>query len=163
MSHTNCKEEQKRFAQAMQASLDRLHDCAPGAVGDSLSLRLLDCSAQARTYTLRASTAEWMRNVNHTLHGGMCAAVLDQAMGCAAYCAMPAPGIAPTIQLQVNYLRAIPVGEDVNLRIRVVSVTRHLIHVVSEAWTGENESRTCLTASATYFFRPAENAVTQTD
>lgn len=154
MSHTNCKEEQERFAQAMQASLDRLHDCAPGAVGDSLSLRLLDCSAQARTYTLRASTAEWMRNVNHTLHGGMCATILDQAMGCLAYCCKPGEGISPTIHLQVNYVRAIPVGEDVFVRMRVMSVTRHLIHITAEAWTGEDAGRTCLTATATYFFCP---------
>lgn len=166
MQETNPREaaEQARFQSAMQASIDRLHETARGTVGDSLSFRLIDCSAKERAYTLRASTAEWMRNVNHTLHGGMCAAVLDQAMGFAAYCAMPAPGIAPTIQLQVNYLRAIPVGEDVNVRMRVVSATKHLIHITAEAWTGENEGRTCLTASATYFFRAADAAApTRTD
>ena len=111
--------EQARFQSAMQASIDRLHETARGTVGDSLSFRLIDCSAKEHAYT---------------------------------------------IQLQVNYLRAIPVGEDVNVRMRVVSATKHLIHITAEAWTGENEGRTCLTASATYFFRAADAAApTRTD
>lgn len=150
------KTSRQEHEQAMRACLDRLHADAPDAVGDRFSFRLIDCCAADCSYTLCASTAEWMRNLNHTLHGGMGAAIVDQAMGCAAYCAMGAHGIAPTVQLQVNYLRAIPVGEDVYVRMRVVSVTRHLIHVVSEAWIGADENRTCLTADATYFCRPAE-------
>lgn len=148
--------DQQQFEQAMQSCIERLHIHAPGSIGDQLGLRLVDCSAEHRSCTLRASTAEWMRNVNHTLHGGMCATILDQAMGCAACCAMPGEGIAPTIQLQINYVRAIPVGEDVLVRMRIMSVTKHLIHITAEAWTGGDDRRTCLTASATYFFRAAD-------
>lgn len=147
--------DQQSFEQAMRDCIIRLHTYAPDSIGDRLSLQLEECSAEARTYTLRAATKEWMRNVNHTLHGGMCATILDQAMGFVAYCAMPGAGISPTIQLQVSYLRAIPVGEDVLVRMHVASVTKSLIHITAEAWTGEDARRICLTGSATYFFKPA--------
>ena len=146
--------DQLTFEHSLQHCIDRLHIYAPGTIGDQLSLRLVDCCWSSRSCTLRAATAEWMRNINHTLHGGMCATILDQAMGCLAYCCKPGEGVSPTIQLQVNYVRAIPVGEDVFVRMRLMSVTRHLIHITAEAWTGEDAGRTCLTATATYFFCP---------
>lgn len=138
----------------LQERLDTLHSRGAGTIGDMLDLRLLETDPLQGTVLLRCATAPWMRNLAGTLHGGMCATVVDQAMGCVAYCAKPGAGIAPTIQLQVSYHRPLIPGEDVLMRIRVLSVTGSLIHLSCEAMVASAPEKLCLSSTATYFYKP---------
>ena len=138
----------------LQERLDTLHSRGAGTIGDMLDLRLLEVDSLQGTVLLRCATAPWMRNLAGTLHGGMCATVVDQAMGCVAYCAKPGAGIAPTIQLQVSYHRPLIPGEDVLMRIRVLSVTGSLINLSCEAMVASAPEKLCLSSTATYFYKP---------
>lgn len=138
----------------LQERLDTLHSRGAGTIGDMLDLRLLETDPLQGTVLLRCATASWMRNLAGTLHGGMCATVVDQAMGCVAYCAKPGEGIAPTVSLQVNYHRPLIPGEDVLMRIRVLSVTGSLIHLSCEASVASRPEKLCLSCTATYFYKP---------
>lgn len=134
-----------------------LHLTAPGTIGDLLNFRVLEEDHAIGTCTLICSTAEWMRNSFGTLHGGMCATILDQAMGFLARSQIEGPGITPTLSMQVNYHKPLIPGEEVQVRMHVVSKTRHLITMNAEAFQQSNPERICLSASATSFFsRPAE-------
>ena len=142
-----------------QQVLDRialLHGAAPGSVGDQMDFRLLSCDTEKGEYLLRCKTFEWMRNANGTLHGGMCATVVDQAMGFIAYCLMPGKGIAPTVQLQVTYHRPLIPGQEVLVKVKVLSVTKSLMHLSAEAVAEAAPEKICLTATGSFFYKPAE-------
>ena len=137
--------------EAVRARLAAIHELAPGSIGDQMQYELVDCDPDAGLYTLRCKTFPWMRNIPGTLHGGMCATVVDQAMGFIAYCLKRGEGTAPTVQMQVNYHRPLIPGEDVVIRIRVISVTRSLMTLNAEAALASSPDRICLTSSAIYF------------
>lgn len=144
----------ENFEPLLRQRLEQLHTDGAGTIGDMLDLRLLEVNPEQGEVLLRCGTASWMRNLAGTLHGGMCATVVDQAMGCVAYCAKPGAGIAPTIQLQVSYHRPLIPGEDVLMRIRVLSVTGSLIHLSCEAMVASAPEKLCLSSTATYFYKP---------
>ena len=112
---------------------------------------------EGQYFLLRCRTFDWMRNGPGTLHGGMCATVVDQAMGFVAYCIKPGEGIAPTVQMQVEYHRPLLPGETVLVEVRVVSATRSLMHLSAAAYSQEHPDKLSLTSSATYFYKPKED------
>lgn len=144
----------KNMKALLESRLKTLHDRGAGTIGDMLQLRLIDCDLDRGEFTMQCQTQDWMRNIAGTLHGGMCATLMDQAMGCVAYCAMPGQGVAPTIDLQVSYHRPLIPGKDVLIRVRMVSVTRSLMYLSSEAILASSPDRICITSSATFFYKP---------
>lgn len=147
-------ESNELMAQTVRDRIALLHEVVPGSIGDLFQFELMDCDPAGGSYTLRCRTGEWMRNVAGTLHGGMCATILDQAMGFIAYCAKRGEGTAPTVQLQVAYQRPLIPGEDVIVRVRVVSITRSLMHLSCEAALASAPEKTCLTGTGIYFYKP---------
>lgn len=136
--------------------LEQLHTLVPGSIGDQMGLELISCEPDFGLYVMRCKTAYWMRNIAGTLHGGMCATLVDQAMGCVAFCAKPGEGIAPTVEMNVTYHRPLIPGEDVLIHVRLESVTKHLMHLSAKAYCAEEPQKVCLSATAVYFYKPAE-------
>ncbi|MBP3478208.1 MAG: PaaI family thioesterase [Oscillospiraceae bacterium] len=146
----------KDISTELRLRLTQLHTAAPGSIGDVLQLELVDFDADAGVYDLRCKTMDWMRNIAGTLHGGMCATLVDQAMGCVAYCAKPGEGAAPTIEMSVSYHRPLIPGEDVLIRVQLVSVSRSLMHLRSAAYLISQPDKLCISASGVYFYKSAE-------
>ncbi len=136
--------------------LEEIHTAAPESIGALMNFRLLSCDTRAGEYTMRCATLPWMRNIPGTLHGGMCATILDQAMGFIAYCVKPGEGIAPTVQLQVSYHRSLIPGEDVLVKVNVKSVTRSLMHLSAEAYSVNTPEKLCLSGNAVFFFKSSD-------
>lgn len=132
--------------------LAQLHEAAPDSAGDMLRLEPLEGDGQSVLF--RGRTAAWMRNAHGTLHGGMCATLADQAMGTAAFCVLPGEGIAPAIDLHLTYHRPLIPGENVLIRVRVVSQTKSLIHMSAELCRETAPEKLCVSASAAYFYKP---------
>lgn len=127
----------------------------PGSIGDMMHFQLLECNPDKGDYTMSCQTAPWMRNFAGTLHGGMCATILDQAMGFISYCIKPGEGGAPTVQLEVDYHRPIIPGEDVIVKVHVVTATRSLMNLTAEAMQMSHPEKICLSGSGIYFYKPA--------
>lgn len=70
----------------LRRRIAQVSELAPGSIGDMLHFELLDCDPEAGDYWLTCRTEDWMRNPAGTLHGGLGATVLDQAMGLIPYC-----------------------------------------------------------------------------
>lgn len=136
--------------------LVQLHEVAPETVGDLLRLQPLEYDEQRQEVLFSGKTEPWMRNPQGTLHGGMCATIADQGMGAVAYCVKPGEGIAPAIELHLNYHRPLIPGEGVLIRVRVVSVTKSLIHLAAELYRESAPDKLCVSSSATYFYKPVE-------
>ena len=141
---------------SVRNSISGLHRKAPGSIGDMMEFQVIAEDREKGEYLLRCRTFEWMRNALGTLHGGMGAAVVDQAMGFVAYSYMRGAGVTPTIQLQLNYHRPLVAGEDVLLRVRVISVTRTLVGMTCEAMAASDPERICITATGTSFLKLME-------
>ena len=149
------EKENLTLAELVRSRIALLHEVVPDSIGDQMHFELVDCDPDHGAYTLRCKTAEWMRNVAGTLHGGMCATIVDQAMGFIAYCIKPGEGTAPTVQMQVSYHRPLIPGEKAVVRVKVVSVTKSLMHLSAEVFPETSPERLCLSASAIYFYKPA--------
>lgn len=135
----------------IRARIVDMHEKVPNSIGDQFRFTLVACDREAGVYTLRCKTKEWMRNPAGILHGGMGATILDQAMGFISFCVKPNEGIAPTIQLSVNFHRPLIPGEDVVVRVKLLTVTRSLISLSAEAAQASSPDRICLSGSSTFY------------
>ncbi len=143
----------KNLEPALRVRLEELHTLAPGSIGDQMELRLESCDPDVGVYRMRCATQHWMRNIAGTLHGGMCATLADQAMGCVAYCAKPGPGVAPTVEMNVSYHRPLVPGEDVLVNVYLMSVTRNLMHLRAELFVASQPDKLCLSTTGVYFYK----------
>ena len=143
-----------QIKEALRERIRELHRIAPGSIGDQMQYEVLD--GEEGVYKMRCRTFDWMRNGPGTLHGGMCATIVDQAMGFVAYCAKPGAGIAPTVQLQVEYHRPICPGETVLVDVRLVSATRSLMHLSANVYRENEPDKLCLSATSVFFYKPEE-------
>lgn len=137
----------------LRARISELHEIAPGSIGDQMCYELIGYDPTSDEYTMRCKTFDWMRNGPGTLHGGMCATIVDQAMGFVAYCMKPGDGIAPTIQMSTTYHRPLLPGENVIVRVSILSKTKSLMNLSAQAYRETQPNKICLSASATYFYK----------
>ncbi len=131
-------------------------EVVPGSIGDRLQFRLLSCEEDKGEYCLSCQTEPWMTNFVGTLHGGIGATIADQAMGIVSYSLKSGEGMAPTIQLSVDYHRPLHPGEEVIVKVRVVTATRSLMKLTAEAAQASTPEKTALSASGVYFFKASE-------
>ena len=150
MSAANNMEEtvRRRIAQITEE--------VPGSIGDMMHFQLIGCDEEKGDYTMTCETLPWMRNYAGTLHGGLCATILDQAMGFISYCLKRGPGTAPTVQMEVDYHRPLIPGEEVIVKVHVVTATRSLMNLTAEAVQASHPEKICLSGSGIYFYKPAE-------
>lgn len=116
-------------------------------------LRFQFVSSENGDIVMTCQTMPWMRNPAGTLHGGLCATILDQAMGFVAYGLREGEGIAPTVHLAVDYHRPLCPGKPVTVKVHVVSVTRRFFSLTAEASQMSCSEKICLSGSGTYFFK----------
>ena len=140
----------------LRRRIAQVSELAPGSIGDMLHFELLEFNPEAGDYFLSCRTENWMRNPAGTLHGGLCATVLDQAMGLIPYCLKTEAGTAPAVQLSVNYHRPLIPGTEVLVKVHVVSVTRSLITLSAEARPKEAPEKLCLSGTGLYLWKSAQ-------
>lgn len=134
------------IAKQIQDRINSFHEIAPGAICDMFPFEIL--SVDENNCLLRCGTAHWMRNTFGALHGGISSTILDQAMSLAAYCVKKGDGTTPCIEMQVSFHRPVQPGEDVQVCVHVLSVTKSLIRLSSEL---RQADKLCVSATGTYF------------
>ena len=142
-------------AEAIRQTIEGLHALAPDTIGDQLQFALTNWDEATGEYTFRCETAPWMANAAGTLHGGLSAAIVDQAMGFVVYAIQPGTGFSPTVQMQLSYHRPLIPGRPVTVRVWVVTRGKALMHLRAEAAEAENPDKLCVSATAVYQFIPA--------
>lgn len=111
---------------------------------------LICCDAEQRTASYRYNTYPWMENRIQAVHGGIVALLMDNSMG------LTALGLynhhAPTVSMTVNYCRAVPIGEPIEVRTKITSCGRTLVTTSAELLTAESQ-KLLVTATGTYYAR----------
>ena len=89
-------------------------------------------------YIVEAETVFTAHHQGHTgwVHGGVVAAVLDEALGRALISAHPGR-LMVTARLELRYFKAIAIGERVTIRGEIVSDRRHLATGVCQVLIGD--------------------------
>ena len=144
--------ERNDLGEKVRRRVAEVNAAASGSIAGMMNFRFESCADGDVVFTCQ--TMPWMRNAAGTLHGGLCATILDQAMGFVAYCLKEGEGTAPTVHLSVDYHRPLRPGEGVKVSVHVVSVTRSLIKLTAEAYQASRPERICLSGSGVYFFKP---------
>jgi len=142
------------FGETVRRRIREVDEAVPASIGAMMDYQVTAWDPAAGAVTMTCKTFPWMRNFAGTLHGGLCATVLDQAMGFVSYCLKHQDGTAPTVELNVDYHRPILPGETVAVRVWIVSVTRNLIRLRAEAWQERAPDKLCLSGTGVYFNKP---------
>jgi uncharacterized protein (TIGR00369 family) len=136
-----------RIADRLSFIEESCHDTPSGM----LRMSLIRSDEDKGEYLFRSYTQYSMRNVVGTLHGGSCAFMVDQAMGCVVNSLFADEAHAPTSQLQLNFHRPMIAGETYMIRVRVMSVSRSLIHLLADVFCENDMSKLCVSSSSIFF------------
>ena len=159
MLQTMTDAELERF---VRSEIEEYLASMPDAVFGMLSPAFVRCSAANLSLTVRIHTSAWMRNANNVCHGGAIAAMLDGMGGLLARSLSKTGWIAPTVCLQVSYLKAVPLDIDVDVTVAATHAGSQIIQLRSELTdptdegegAGEGEDKTLYaTGSGTQFVR----------
>ena len=104
-------------------------EAPPPPLADVLGFRLEQIEEGTVTVTLEPE--EYHYNPMGVLHGGMAATLFDSALGCAVQTLLPPGHAAPTMQLQVSYIR------PVSIETGKVFCTGKVIHSGKRSATAE--------------------------
>ncbi|MBS0562158.1 MAG: PaaI family thioesterase [Proteobacteria bacterium] len=133
------------------SGLDLLRGIVAGSVPPPPVARLIGmdfAAVEHGSVTLRLAPGEHLYNPMGVVHGGMIATLLDSAMGCAVHSTLPAGRGYTTLEIKVNYLRAVTEASGELVAIgRTVHAGRRT--GVAEAVLKDARGRTCATASTT--------------
>ena len=130
-----------------------MHEKFSGTIAEMLKFDVVSCDDVHETYVLKCQTAPWMCNHYGTLHGGICATIMDQAMGMVCSCLKKGFGTCTTVQLESDYHRPMPAGDDILVQVHVMSVTKSLINMTCELIHPSKPDKFSVTGSAIFFYR----------
>lgn len=141
------------FRAILENRIALVNQGAPGSIGQQMDFQVTDWDPEKKEVTMTCRTFPWMRNYAGTLHGGMCATIVDQAMGFVSNALKGGNAVVPTAQMSLSYHRPLIPGEEALIKVRVVSETRSLMTLESQAFRQTHPEKPCLTATALYFYK----------
>ncbi|MBE7246815.1 MAG: PaaI family thioesterase [Actinomycetospora chiangmaiensis] len=98
--------------------------------------------------TMRMGPGEYLYNPLGSVHGGALASLLDSVMGCAVHSTLPLGRGYTTLEIKVNYLRAVTAASGPLTAVgEIVHAGRR--QAVAEARLTDGTGRLCVTASTT--------------
>ena len=139
------------LAEKVRRRIAQVDASIPGSIAEMLRFEVV--GEDKGDIVMTCETMPWMRNSAGTLHGGLCATILDQAMGFVSCCLKEGNDIAPTVQMSISYHRPLHPGEQVIVKVHVVSVTHSLMNLTAEASQASCPEKICLSGSGMYFVR----------
>jgi uncharacterized protein (TIGR00369 family) len=130
--------------EAMQAVVTGELPSSPFA--EAIGIRAIE--AEEGRVTLAVSTADFHANPVGGVHGGLAGALLDSAMWSAVLTNMPKGTFCTTLQMNVNYVRPIPMDDpEVRVEGKVVHPGRRT--ATAEGTITDSNGKLCAHATAT--------------
>ena len=103
----------------------------PPPIGVLMNFRIAELSEGHAVFTVEP--AEYHYNPIGVVHGGVAATLLDSAMGCAIHSTLPAGASYTTLEVKVNYIRAM------SSETGLVRCEANAIHVGGRTATAEGK------------------------
>ena len=121
-------------ARKTMSGLEYMRKVAAGEIEASPMARLLNIKIAAvdeGRVTVTAEPALEFENGLRIAHGGFAATLLDTALGCAVNSVMPAGKVFTTLEMKINFTRA------VTLQTGTLTCTANVVHAGSRTATAE--------------------------
>lgn len=141
----------ENFEKILEERIALVSQGAPGSIGDMMAYRVLAWDGERQEATMTCETLPWMCNFAGTLHGGLCATIVDQAMGFVSNALRGGHAVVPTVQLSVSYHRPLEPGGAVLVKVRVESATRRFITLAARVTPVDAPEKLCLSATGLYY------------
>lgn len=142
--------------QRMERTIHMLTDGWEDDLCSRMQQRLEEVDPQNMSYVCSIPTEQWMAARGHFVHGGIISAMMDQGMG---YLSCAAIGtISLTVNLNVSFLRSVPIGDRFYIRARIQQAGKSFVHVSGEAWLGSDPGRLVTTATGIFYARPVQRS-----
>ncbi len=120
---------QENFAKDIDALVDTFKSTS--RVSKLMDPSLVACNAEEQSITIEFPVSECQLNEHNTMHAGFIAAAFDEALGIfAAY--LGAEKATVSINISLNYLKAIPMNDAILVTAKVTSLGRKLITMSGE-------------------------------
>ncbi len=119
----------------------------PNELDARLAGKYIACRGEDRSLTIEFPVLDWEANYSGILHGGIICAMLDHTAGVAAICFRD--DWAPTVDLDVHFLRKADVGDTLICRAEIEFFGRRIVHMRASL-TSKATGKTVATALATY-------------
>lgn len=104
-----------------------------------------DADYEAGWIEFSHTVSEFEMNRYGNMHGGAIAAILDTSMGLTAF-ELGTGNASPTMDISINYVKAVHIGEDLTIRAEVISAGKHSA-VLRSVMYGSGEIKAIATAT----------------
>ncbi len=115
-----------------------------------LAPNIVSVNADKMSAVMWFETSDWMANLQRNLHGGIITSIFDNGMGSLAILHNNLYA-TPTISLNTNFMRAIPIGAKVYLEASIVKLGNNVIFTDGKIWLEGVEDKICATCSGSFF------------
>lgn len=119
------------------------------SVNAMMAPEFVECCYDEQTLTLAYPVLEWEKNRAGYMHGGLIAAAFDIATGLLARF-LAGQKFAPTIQLETVFIRPIPIGDTLVVRVKTNLAGKKLTHLYGEGFI-KSTGKLAATATASFF------------
>ena len=133
----------------MDALLRHFREHFPGTVAERIPMYFHSCNFEERSYIFYVDPTSWMSDRSGHMGNGAFGVILDHAMGILDIYFSKC--VTPTITLQMNLLRGIPIDRRLYVRTQLVDAdgTRNSLTVT--AWSEGMEHHPVCNATGIYF------------
>lgn len=108
------------------------------------------CSWEEREVWLKTNPKPWMANPDGLMHGGIIASYLDYAMGLLCHYSI-GERMAPTLNMDINYLRPVKIGKPIWIRARIIKSGRTITYTEGGIYPEGMKERILASATGSYF------------
>ena len=138
--------EQSFMQKVLSAVFSEKEDMLRERINDKMQPLFRNCNAEKRSLSVSFVAEEWMLNPNGTLHGGILSTAVDMVFSVLARFLAKKRAMV-TVQLSMNFLRAIQKGETFTVHAVADHAGRRSVIVHATIYVGPSE-KTAATATA---------------
>lgn len=131
--------------------LSKIRREKPHSYPCNIPLSLETCDAEHSELTFRFEARDDMENPWGVTHGGVLATAMDLAMGAAARTVLDQAD-TPTVNMNIGYLRPVPLHTSVLIHVCVLHGGKHLATLHATAYL-DGEEHPCVSAEGVYFMK----------
>jgi uncharacterized protein (TIGR00369 family) len=124
----NQKQMEEVIRQAMEMSCRNAE-----SFNAMITPEFVDCDFDGMTMSLEYPVKKWELNPAGILHGGIIAAIFDVSM--AALILPYAGGFAPTISLDIKYIKPVKEGDTLMIKAAIVSLGKNMVHTEAKVYS----------------------------
>lgn len=129
--------EKKQLKLKLEETIKNINNELADRINGMLKPGILDCDGEELSATYSYAIEEWELNRRDKMHGGIVAAIADNAMGNLVLC-VANKGHASTVNLNVNYLRAVPLGGHIIVKSQIDKLGKNLVYAKALGFLSEN-------------------------